>query len=82
MPTSPSGTVHGSCLIFEIVRYVAAWKYVHERHINLGISAKIFNLNAYELSIYAHKHVCDCELHVEVFVSITPQASLPNIVEP
>lgn len=68
MPMSPSGTVHGSCLILEIVRYVAAWKYV--------------NLNAYELSIYAHKHVCDCELHVEVFVSITPQASLPKTVEP
>ena len=39
MPTSPSGTVHGSCLLLEIVSYVAAWKYVHERHINLGISA-------------------------------------------
>ena len=39
MPMSPPGTVHGSCLILEIVRYVAAWKYVYERHINLGISA-------------------------------------------
>ena len=39
MPTSPSGIVHGSCLILEIVRYVAAWKYVHKMHINLDISA-------------------------------------------